>query len=171
MSDALIQIVDENDVPLRGGTKQEIWNAGLCHRVARVMCEDKRGNVLLQKRTADTPLFPECWDNSAAGHVDEGESHLVAAKRELAEEIGIKDIELEEVKYYKTDGKFEQRILRRWTRLYKVILPESTDFLLQPDEVIAVRWVSRQELADIVTNHPDTVSDGLREAYEIMYKP
>jgi|GEM_PF-4424991 hypothetical protein len=33
------------------------------------------------------------------------------------------------------------------------------------------RWVSHEELADVVTNHPDTVSDGSREAYEIMYKP
>lgn len=170
MGEILVQVVDEDDVPLGGASKQEIWESGLRHRVARVMVEDEQGNILIQKRVANTALFPGCWDNSAAGHVDVGENHLAAAKRELAEEIGIKNVELIAVKHYKTDGTFGTKILKRWSGLYKVVVPRSTALSLQKEEVTAARWVSPQELGDIVSKHPNSISDGLLEAYEIMYK-
>ena len=43
-----IQIVDEKDQPLRGGTLDEVQLGGLWHRIARVMVSDTQGNVLLQ---------------------------------------------------------------------------------------------------------------------------
>jgi len=34
-------------------------------------------------------MNPNCWDSSAAGHVDAGEDYLACAIRELEEELGI----------------------------------------------------------------------------------
>jgi len=45
-----IQIVDENDQPLRAGTREEAWRDGLRFRIVRIMVDDGDGNFLLQKR-------------------------------------------------------------------------------------------------------------------------
>ncbi len=56
--------------------------------------------MLLQKRSAHVRSGAGKWDDSVAGHVDEGETYLEAATRELAEEIGVVNTDLEEVGYY-----------------------------------------------------------------------
>jgi isopentenyl-diphosphate Delta-isomerase len=169
MSDIPIQIVDENDEPVGAASKDEAQRVGLIHRIARIMVEDEAGNVLIQRRKADKKLYPNCWDNSAAGHVDAGETYEVAARRELEEEIGIEGYDLVEVDHYRTHGSFEGRQLNRFNKLYKAVVPKDVTFRLQADEVAAVKWITRQELAELVT-HKEQVTDGLIEAVEHLYK-
>lgn len=95
-----IQIVDENDQPTFEATKQEAWDNGLWHRVARIMIENNAGEILLQHRSPTKDIFPDCWDNSAAGHVDAGEDYEQAAIRELEEELGFSEIKLIQVGKY-----------------------------------------------------------------------
>lgn len=167
---SLFQVVDEQDNPIGGGAYDELHREGLRHRIVRVMIEDEEGNILLQRRTSSAPLFPNCWDNSAAGHVDEGETYDAAAQRELAEEVGITGVTLREVRHYKTDGRFEDRILKRWNKLYSALVPKGTEARPQLDEVQSVRWVTRHELQELIKLCPGEVSDGLLEAYEILYR-
>ena len=42
-------------------------------------------------------MHPSAWDSSAAGHLDAGEDYNTAAIRELEEELGIIDTEVEEI--------------------------------------------------------------------------
>ena len=49
-----------------------------------VIVEDKQGRILLQLRSDD-----HCWDCSAGGSMEPGESAEDAARRELLEEAGI----------------------------------------------------------------------------------
>ena len=170
MSDHLIDIVDEDDTVVGADTKTEAQQKGLVHRVVRISLEDPLGNILIQKRQDGKELYPNCWDSAAAGHVDSGESYEQAAERELYEELGVVT-KLREVKYYKSEGKFGWRMLNRVNKLYVVVIPPETSFTLQKDEVADVQWVSRDELHDLVKNHPNEVADGLLEVYEIMYKP
>ncbi|MCA9327011.1 NUDIX domain-containing protein [Candidatus Saccharibacteria bacterium] len=167
---SLFQVVAEQDTPIGGATYNQLHREGLRHRIVRVMIEDGEGNILLQRRTSSAPLFPNCLDNSAAGHVDEGEAYEAAAQRELAEEVGITGVTLHEVKHYKTNGRFEGRILKRWNKLYTAIVPKKTEIRLQLDEVQCVRWVSRHELQELIKRHSEQVSDGLVEAYEMQYR-
>ena len=48
-----------------------------------------RAELLLQKRSAQKDSFPGLYDISAAGHLDPGEDFAAAARRELAEELGV----------------------------------------------------------------------------------
>ena len=168
MSDTPITIVDEHDNILRQGSKDEAQTKGLWHRVVRVMVEDEDGHILIQKRNADKQLYPGCWDNSAAGHVDAGESYRQAAKRELHEEIGITP-ELLEVDYYQAKGVFHGRKLNRFVRLYKAVVPHSTSFTIQKAELSEVKWVTLAELRALVGQHPHQASDGLHEVCERLY--
>lgn len=167
----LVQVVDEDDNPIGGATKAELHANGLRHRVSRIILEDEGGNVLLRRRRDnDGRIWEGCWDTSAAGHVDEGEAHYEAALREMSEEIGLTDIVLNEVAHYKTDGEYKGRLLNRWNRLYRAVIPQGTSLHLQEEEVAEVKWFTPDELRQLVEDNPDKISDGLLEAYKIMYR-
>jgi isopentenyl-diphosphate delta-isomerase len=169
MSDMPIQIVDEHDVPIRSGSSSEAQEKGLWHRIVRIMVEDGTGSVLLQKRLPNRKLFPNRWDNSAAGHVDYGESFEIAAARELNEEIGLSGVELYELGYYQTHGTFEGRKLNRFNKAYKVVVPYDTQFTPQPEEVATTRWYSIDEMKQLAHDAPDKVTDGILEVVERFY--
>src|SRR3546814_170713 len=140
-----IQIVDENDEPVGSATIFEARENGLIHRIARIMAENPdTGEILLQKRTSGIS-WPNCWDNSAAGHVDVGENYLTAAKRELFEEIGIETDSLQEIGRYFSNEKVEDYNLKRFNRLYKYETT-ATPTNLQAEEVSEVKWFSVSEV-------------------------
>lgn len=168
---SIIQIVDEEDRPLRGGTMHEVQAKGSWHRIVHIMVEDDAGNVLLQKRAPVMFMNPDRWDDSSSGHADVGETWPQAARRELEEEVGLNGVDLTERRRYKTEEhESDGRIIRRFNVLYRTIVPHTTVFAPQAEEVSGVRWFSRGKLRALVTQHPDEVSDGLIEVYKIMYK-
>lgn len=167
VSNTLIQIVDENDVPVRAGTRQEAQAEGLWHRIVRIVVEDEQGNILLQKRAPTLLMNPNLWDNAASGHVDAGEDWLEAAKRELAEEIGLTGVELREWRRYTYERETPDGLkLRRFNRTYRVSASHDTTFTLQPEEVSEVRWYTSEELQQLLDNHPELVTTGLQKTVE-----
>lgn len=167
----LIQIVDENDKPLRGGTMDEVQLQGLWHRIVRVMIEDPEGNILLQLRPPDSFYDGNRWDNSVSGHVDEGEDYVVAALRELGEETGLLRTEndLEELASWQTERIREGRTYRRFNRLYKLAVPHDTVFHPDPDEIAELRWFAPEEFKQLMEQHTDELTGGLQYVYEHFY--
>jgi isopentenyldiphosphate isomerase len=166
-----ILIVDENDQPIGAATKDKIWEKGLWHRIIRVMVEDNEGRILLQKRSTKLELSPGRWAESASGHADEGDDYNQAAKRELEEEIGLKDVTLEELGSWQSTGDFQGRILNRFNKAYRVNLNQPFEPVIQEKEVSEVRWFSLDELKDLIKNHPEKVTRGLVEVVGKYYSP
>lgn len=169
MANLPIQIVDDNDQPVGGATIFEAQDQGLYHRIARVMVEDPQGRILLQKRQSNKRTYPNCWDNSASGHVDLGETYEEAAAREMFEEIGVKGFPLVEAKYYQTEHTFNNLLLRRFNKLFTIVIPADTPTVLQEEEVSEIAWFTKDELHKLIADHPNNVSDGLIEAYNRLY--
>lgn len=90
-------VVDENDVVVRQETRGDVHANGWIHRAVHLFMFDKRGNLLLQKRSHLKDKHPGVWDSSAAGHLDAGECYRNAAERELEEELGFEEGKLVEV--------------------------------------------------------------------------
>lgn len=167
MSHPPITIVDENDQVVGESEMFKAWEEGLRHRVARIMIEDKNGRLLLQKRSKNMHNFPNCWDHSAAGHVDAAEDYDTAAKRELEEEIGLKGVPLKKVATYYNEEKFYHKekgrdfVLKRFSALYKGTVDEDAEIIVDPEEVSEVKWFTLGEIKKLVQNHPDQVTKGL----------
>jgi 16S rRNA (adenine1518-N6/adenine1519-N6)-dimethyltransferase len=170
MSKPLIQIVDSDDKPVGSATIQEAHTKGLIQQISRIMIEDEQGNILLQKRSANKGLYPGRWDNSVAGHVDAGENYNQAALREMEEEIGLSGIELQELGHFYTEFKADWRILNQFQTAYRAVVPRGTAFRLEADEVEAVQWFTRQEIADLIANHPEKVTNGLLAVFKRFYQ-
>jgi len=169
MTEEILQVVDENDQPIGGATRKELKSKGLRYRIVRILVEDEEGNIVVQKRVATKDTYPNCWDNSAAGHVDEGEDYITAAKRELAEEIGLTDVSLEEVGYYYSETVAPSgHILNRFTKIYKTVVDHDTAFTPQLEEVSEIAWMTKHEVAELIRSGKN-VTDGLTQVYERYY--
>lgn len=78
--------------PSAGITKarKQVHRDGDWHRSVHVWVVDlKRQEVVLQRRSPNKDTFPNRWDISAAGHIENGADSRETAARELAEELGM----------------------------------------------------------------------------------
>lgn len=113
-------------------------------------------------------LFPK-------GHVEEGEDHETAARREIAEETGITDLEfiadlgIYERPRMKQDGTERDGTLKI---IHMYLFAASPDAVLSPTmEIEEAKWVHYQKVAEEIGNEKDrawyiTVFDRVREAIQ-----
>ncbi len=167
MSEQLIQIVDENDVPLRGGTMEEAQVDGLWHRIARVMVQDNEtGKYLLQKIKPNPYYSGGKWNTTSSGHVDLAETYLDTAVRETREEMSISLVNLKEIDRYKTENTKESAGRMRTYRRHNVtfacgVAASKLTMLPNSDEVEDTLWITGDELVDMRNNEPKSMTDGL----------
>lgn len=95
--DEVFDVVDENDRVQRQETRDKVHRENLLHRAVHVFVFNKRKELFLQKRSRLKDAHPGVWDSSAAGHLNAGEHYKTTAVRELEEELGISNAELQEV--------------------------------------------------------------------------
>lgn len=82
-------VVDAGNAVIGSDTRGNVHGRGLRHRAVHVFVFNGAGEIFLQKRSRWKDKQPGKWDSSAAGHVDSGEDFASAARRELAEELGL----------------------------------------------------------------------------------
>ncbi len=87
----LLLLVDERDRVIGRDTKRACHTGrGRRHRAFLVMIYNRKGELLLARRSPDKWLWPGIWDGTVAGHVEEGETYASAARRRVFEETGIR---------------------------------------------------------------------------------
>lgn len=84
------EVVDDEDRVIGTAWRHECHgNPALAHRTAHVVVRSRDGRILLQKRSAAKDIQPGRWDTAVGGHLHLGETYEQAARREMAEEIGL----------------------------------------------------------------------------------
>ncbi len=140
----LLVVVDENDNFL------EFLDRDICHapknpRIHRevfILLKNKRGELLLQKRSMKKDSFPGFWTLTASGHVAKGDTYEDAAQRELFEEVGINTKLNFEYKYlHKRDDNFAMI----------AVFEGDTDgnVVIDKEEVEKVGFFNKEELKQI----------------------
>ena len=86
-----LDVIDDNG-NLTGETvaREVAHRDGIRHRTSHLWLLRKKDGalqILLQKRSADKPSFPNCYDISSAGHIPAGGEFASSALRELKEEL------------------------------------------------------------------------------------
>jgi 8-oxo-dGTP pyrophosphatase MutT (NUDIX family) len=98
------------------------------------------GRLLIHRRSADKDLWPGWWDIAAGGVVTAGESYEAAARRELAEELGVIASELD----YLGQSRYVDDDLAALCRGYRVV--HDGPFTFGDGEIVEARWVTFAEL-------------------------
>ncbi len=157
-----LMLLNEDGTPTGKAVDREIAHrTGLLHATSQVFVykiTDEKLYILLQKRCANKDSYPNCWDISCAGHVPYGMDYLENAKKELAEELGFKHVEDEEltpVFLHKTEKKatfygkpFHDRQFSMVYTLMRDVPAESVVF--QKEEISAVKWFSYDEIMRVI---------------------
>jgi isopentenyl-diphosphate delta-isomerase len=184
--DELWQLYDEQGRPLagKGATKKETFSKGLLHAAAHVWIWRLTATgpeVLLQKRAANKTTWPNCYDISAAGHIDLDEAPLAAGLRESQEEIGL-DIAPEQLQLFSVQRahlRAGESVENEFQWLYLLRLDSQHTFAMQTAEVDSVAW---KPLADFAAEtrgeamgyvphgelYYDTVIDAIEHAVEYI---
>lgn len=96
-------LVDEQNHELGTAPKDTVHTTNTpLHRGFSLFLFNRKGEVLLTKRSKHKKTFPGVWTNTVCGHPGPGESAIDAARRRLAEELGIHEIrDIREVAPYR----------------------------------------------------------------------
>lgn len=133
--DELFDIVDDQDRVI-GQAPRRLCHGdpSLVHRVAHVLVINRRGELLLQKRSLCKDIQPGKWDTSVGGHLDPGEGYLAAAKREMFEELGVQDVPLTFLYHSKIRNEIESENVATYLACC------DGPFVPQPKEIDALRF-------------------------------
>ncbi len=131
-------------------------------RIVSIFIIDSDRRMLLQLRSPQVKMYPNCWDQAAGGHVDEGLSYEQAAKNELSEELGLDKVSLEVVGTFRSNNTLDDgRIINQFERVYLAQVPRDIVLKPNPDEVSKVQWFTSAELAAQITQRAEKFTPGL----------
>ena len=144
--DELWQEYGENGEPLKNGGRpssvgnhvdeKHVYYGGVIIWLYRFNGDDIE--VLFQKRSKKVDRYPGKWDCSVGGHVNYGETPIMAGCRELNEEIGVYDLKPEDLEFmmsFKGD-------IGIYTMFVVDYTGHAQNFAFDDGEVEEVKWVS-----------------------------
>jgi 8-oxo-dGTP pyrophosphatase MutT (NUDIX family) len=149
-----VLIVDRDNREIGVAPRREMRAQGLIHRSTYILVLNSRGDLYVQKRTLTKDVYPGYYDLATGGVVQAGETYEQSAERELAEELGIRNVPLSPL----FDFYFEENQCRVWGRAFSCVY--DGELTLQPEEVESGEFLSPQEILRRAESQPYT-PDGL----------
>jgi len=128
--DEWFDIVDEEG-NIKGKAPRTICHSGpgMLHSVVHLHIIDDKNRIFLQKRAMTKKIQPGKWDTAVGGHVSSGENIEDALKREMAEELNIKEIEVTLIGKYVWTSSVESELV------YIFIGKYNKSITVNPDEI------------------------------------
>lgn len=164
MPDELVDLYDPDTGRVTGtATRERVRAQNLPHAGTAVLLTDAAGRVFVHRRSDDKDVYPGLWDCWAGGVVAAGEPPLEAARRELAEELGVTDVPLTPLftQWYRDEH------VHYLAHAYRATW--DGDPVLQDDEVAEGRWVGPDELRALAADEAlPFVPDGLAALRRVL---
>jgi isopentenyldiphosphate isomerase len=138
--DELVEVLDDDGHVVAVVPRRRVRAENLLHRSVYLLVTGTDGRLLVHRRADGKDLWPGRWDLAAGGVVTAGESWDEAARRELAEELGVaaEPVALGPGRYDGDDCRVEARV-------YRVV--SDGPFTFADGEVVATAWADAAELA------------------------
>lgn len=139
-----IIIVNENDevIGIKPRDQKKPEDIG---RVSALVVFNTRGETLIAQRAFSKKTDPGQWGPAVAGTVEEGETYISNIIKEAEEEIGLRitesDLKVLSHSHTKRDYGY-------FSTVFSVTVDRDiSEFKIQREEVEAIRWIGKDELA------------------------
>lgn len=159
MKEELIDVLDENGI--KTGEilpRSEVHRRGLWHRSIVVAIINEKNEILIQQRSADKDKNAGLWDISVAGHISTGQDSLMAANREISEEVSVElgfTVRVKEFRFmfsFRKEQEFNPDFIERQFYDFFVLRQSglnSDNLKFQESEVQAIKFVTINELNEM----------------------
>lgn len=151
----MVDVVDDDDRVVATVSRTAMRAQRLQHRSVSVAVISTDGRLLVHRRADNKDVWPGMWDIAAGGVVAAGEGYLDAARRELAEELGVKAGSLE----YLGKAAFADEAVALIGSCYVTV--SDGPFSFTDGEIAEVRWVDRAGLDALMASErfvPDNLA-------------
>jgi isopentenyl-diphosphate delta-isomerase len=153
-------LVNERNRAIGTAGKTLVHRTGLLHRAFSIFLVDHRARILLQQRHPKKYHSGGLWANSCCGHPRPGERTLPAARRRLAEELGVAPaLAFGFFARYRA-GLDNAMLENEFVYVYFGCL--RTQLCPDPCEVIDTTWLPLAEIGRRVRQAPDSYAAWLR---------
>lgn len=143
-------------------SRESCHKNGYWHKAVYILIFNSNNDILLGKRSKQKKLWPNKWDISVGGHVLTGEIGKEALIRECYEELGIK-LNKENISYMSANLSTNignDIINNHFNECYITYANiDTSELVLQEDEVSEVRWWSKDEILKALENNPEIFAD------------
>ena len=146
-----IIIVDKNDEVI-GYKLRSYRQPEDIYRVSALWLTNSECQILLAQRAFNKETNPGKWGPAVAGTVAKGETYQDNIIKEAFEEIGLQNITFKEGPKLFNDNKNN----RHFTQWYLVTIDKKIqDFIIEPKEVVKIRWFTKAEIAQKLAKEPE----------------
>jgi isopentenyl-diphosphate Delta-isomerase len=164
----LVVLVDEHNNQIGTASKDTVHTKNTpLHRAFSLFLFNNKKELLLTRRADIKKTFPGVWTNSVCGHPGPGETPVVAAKRRLADELGITGVEVKEVSSYRYRFADKNGIVENEICPILVATFDGNP-KVNPDEVDDWKWMDWKQFLLEIKNNPDIYSPWSREEAVIL---
>ncbi len=165
MEEEMVDIVDKNLNLIKTVTKKESHQKGLLHCTVIGEVVNSREEYLFV-RQAKYKQDPGQFVSPMGGHVLSGESLEDAFKREMEEELGMKDYTFEYI------GKFIfNRPVKEHTEnhYFIVYLAHSDEEVILNEESVEYMWISLENLKKDIKKNPKKYGPPMKTVFEKLF--
>lgn len=152
---SLIDRVDDVNRPVGVVPRADVFRVKANFRTVHVLVFDHGGCLLLQRLAPTRERHPCKWGSSVAGYLYAGETYRQAAKRRLAEELGLKT-PLREVGVTRMSDEGVTKFVGVFTTV------SDHPRIAEPDHIDAIESRPLAEVEQDIPRHPDAYTDTLR---------
>lgn len=159
---SLIPIVNLHDEVIDYKDRLQLLNTDI-YRVSALWVTNTKGDILLAQRAFTKSHSPGKWGPAVAGTVEKDQTYLENVVIEAQEELGL-TLNIDEL----TVG---PKLLRKTKWIYFCQVYVLTrdipveNLKLQKDEVIAIKWYSKDDLQSELTTFPDKFLESVSKFY------
>lgn len=158
-----IILVDEKDNVIGSKERSKLNHPEDIYRVSALWITNNKGDILLAQRALTKDKDPGLWGPSVAGTVELGETYDDNIKKEISEEIGLKNVKLK--KGPKIMVSSPRRYFCKWYFLKTD--KKAEDFTIQKEEVAQVKWFSKEKLMKMLKETPSQIIPAFRDGKTI----
>ncbi len=154
MVEEQVDVVDADDRVVGRASRSEVRARRLRHRATYILLFNSRGQLFVHLRSAAKDVYPSHYDVAVGGVVAAGETYDSAARRELAEEVGVVEAPLRGIVAFQ----FEDADNRVNGQVYSCTW--DGPLALQAEEIVSGEWLDLDQVLER-TQHAPFCPDGI----------